>query len=1135
MKERAAARTAAPRAAAPSRPALTAVTSPLLQRACACGELPGSGGKCSDCEKKEKKKVMQRAASGAAPSTVPPIVGQALSGPGRPLDRPTRSFMESRFGHDFGAVRVHDDPVAADSARAVNARAYTVGQDIVFDTGRYRPQTTTGQHLLAHELAHTIQQQGIQHAANDVRMSGSADAPLEREAESAAAAAVTGGSVYVSHPAPAPLLSRADEGTTAPAKAKKPKNIGKQKVTPAEVFTNDDGTIEEFVVEPFFLPATKGPHAYAIYKGMADGGSLQTIVTLQGTGRTKTALWQERESTADLRDLWLQKLGWPKTNADDFWQRAGGDKTFPEARSGKVCQMDHIVELQVGGTNPPENIQPLDAAPNRESGGDIKRQLESLAKAVDADSALSTGNATQIKMRFTDVKQQGTPEKLPSSCPPPKGAARTCLAIEECAKNLKIVKTPGGAVQIARADYPIAAGGRPPSILRVPVTFAKTATEVVSLEGDAENEGATTHIPGLLLTKLHHRKNTTKAPDLLEAKIDDRDKTRLPISLDASAPPVKLQADAAGALTLDPADKKKRKGIAFTYKYLSPGTITDVSVDETGETVWKGTIKPGIPFLGDLGVEYSKNSLKVIKGIDEAALKKRSVLGMRVTKAQVELDLAPQLKPRGVVELTMGNEAKPVAKLALTLEGDDIGLVAKGKLTVNVPKMETAESTVTYKGGGGRNEWDAKISIKSEAIKLGSSVTVTGGFEGQITKAGIDFNGEIEATFPGDNKATLGLEKRRDEWILKGKGTFHFPRLDETRVNITYNLEKDYLRAEGSTGFTIKELGVRGRLDKIVLVMSKGERIRVHEGHGGLDYKSKSGKAEGHVDVKLNPNGKFSGKGSLTYELKKDVIVTGTVELDEKEKLHVTGELVFARLPLFKFYGDKKNLFTLKVPPIPIPGLSIGSSGVVFNIKGGVDMEYRFGPGVIEPLKLSTGFDPLEADPNLNLKVSGTVKIPAFAKLTAYISGEVAIQLDIYIASAGVAGGLTLSGELTLTAGVFAELNGGYENKRLFANVLAGMKTELLLKLALTAYVRAWAGIFFLKAETRKDWTLAEKTINTGLGFYIAAPFGYADDTGIKLPWYKDVIVKEPDVSAENMKRILGDIFGKSREKVTES
>jgi hypothetical protein len=89
---------------------------------------------------------------------VPPIVDEVLRSPGRPLDAATRAFMEPRFGHDFSQVRVHADPRAAKSARAVNAMAYVVGQDIVFDAGRYAPGRIAGRRLLAHELAHVVQQ-----------------------------------------------------------------------------------------------------------------------------------------------------------------------------------------------------------------------------------------------------------------------------------------------------------------------------------------------------------------------------------------------------------------------------------------------------------------------------------------------------------------------------------------------------------------------------------------------------------------------------------------------------------------------------------------------------------------------------------------------------------------------------------------------------------------------------------------------------------------------------------------------------------------------------------------------------------------------------------------------------------------
>jgi hypothetical protein len=119
--------------------------------------------------------------SGDAPARVPPVVEKVLQSPGRPLDPETRVPMERRFNYDFGKVRVHADSRAAESARQVNARAYTVGPHIVFASGEYYPRAGDGQRLLAHEIAHVVQQG---------RGTGSPiplpDSSLEREADHAA-------------------------------------------------------------------------------------------------------------------------------------------------------------------------------------------------------------------------------------------------------------------------------------------------------------------------------------------------------------------------------------------------------------------------------------------------------------------------------------------------------------------------------------------------------------------------------------------------------------------------------------------------------------------------------------------------------------------------------------------------------------------------------------------------------------------------------------------------------------------------------------------------------------------------------------------------------------------------------------
>jgi hypothetical protein len=95
---------------------------------------------------------------GSSAQEAPAAVHEVLRGSGQPLDAATRAFMEPRFHYDFSRVRLHTDAAAAQSAKAVNARAYTVGTDVAFAPQMYAPHSQEGRRLLAHELAHTIQQ-----------------------------------------------------------------------------------------------------------------------------------------------------------------------------------------------------------------------------------------------------------------------------------------------------------------------------------------------------------------------------------------------------------------------------------------------------------------------------------------------------------------------------------------------------------------------------------------------------------------------------------------------------------------------------------------------------------------------------------------------------------------------------------------------------------------------------------------------------------------------------------------------------------------------------------------------------------------------------------------------------------------
>ena len=111
--------------------------------------------------------VQAKEAPGHTPTASATTLQQiaALRGSGQSLPQSERSFFESRLGYDFSAVQMHTDDRAADSARQVQALAYTTGRDVVFGAGQYRPETSSGRRLIAHELAHVVQQGGARQSA----------------------------------------------------------------------------------------------------------------------------------------------------------------------------------------------------------------------------------------------------------------------------------------------------------------------------------------------------------------------------------------------------------------------------------------------------------------------------------------------------------------------------------------------------------------------------------------------------------------------------------------------------------------------------------------------------------------------------------------------------------------------------------------------------------------------------------------------------------------------------------------------------------------------------------------------------------------------------------------------------------
>src|SRR5260370_27397708 len=135
----------------------------------------GCGGSCPDCRKSEIIRAFSASPGLRTAQPAPRSVDRVLRSQGEPLGQSARDFFETRFGANFSRIRVHFDSAASESAREIRARAYTVGTHIVFGRGEYSPDAHTARGLLAHELAHVLQQD-FGAAPNQLQCKGAPDA-----------------------------------------------------------------------------------------------------------------------------------------------------------------------------------------------------------------------------------------------------------------------------------------------------------------------------------------------------------------------------------------------------------------------------------------------------------------------------------------------------------------------------------------------------------------------------------------------------------------------------------------------------------------------------------------------------------------------------------------------------------------------------------------------------------------------------------------------------------------------------------------------------------------------------------------------------------------------------------------------
>jgi hypothetical protein len=1092
------------------------------------------------------------------------VAAPPLAGMGRPLEPATRHEMERGFGRDFGAVRVHDDAPAHDSARSLGALAYAAGDNIVFAQGRYAPQTAAGRALIAHELAHSVQQGGVQMKA-DGPLPAASDARLEAEADSAALA-ITGG-----RPVPslsrigAPAIFRADEpppvapapvvappapapaapdptldptGTPAPGAPVTATAPGTSPGLPSDVTIveeNPAGPGCTFLVvslPALKLPVVKGKGDWVekAYKSAAKGGSL--IFEPVFTGSSVAA--RKEAAGEDYKTVWLNNYGFKtlKEMNAAFTLAAAADPEVKavtddaevkkillgfswESLTSAKCDIDHIVEKQLKGASIASNMQLLVSGKNRTAGTETYKTLTAL---VDYIRKPNRTKVTTLQIRFADAQVVADTEDA-------------SFKIETLLRSGKIVGS---------ADVKSRGEGTPLALL------AGGKQEVIRVKGAGKTPvdmGARRIISGLKLTG-YIRSASKAKPDTVECELASKPMLPIPggkpIVLTAETAAAPTVADGAGgaaaaegaAVTAAPVagaaagefralkiDKKLNPELVFYYPYLSPIKLTEFAFDEKGGFSGKGLLTPSLKFLAPIEVKFGPDSLEATTSvIPKEKLKTPAEKFFRFTDSKLGLQLTPKLIPSGSLSFQVGSTAKPLLNGVVTASVKDGVFLGTGTLTPagTIPGIKEAKGEINYSSETG---WSGKLSATSSSFPGVTEINAEIGFhekKGVLTPYG---SGGIKTTIKGDS--VLFLEAGWDGVNVSYKGGVKIVKplgeklVPEVTLNGSY--VNGVLTLTGVAPLKWKQV------DTTITVTYQRKDGEEGKFSGAATVEFATAKMGGKVTLGYDQMGNYWGSGQLSYQVTKDIRPTLGVEF-KGGRVRLFGDVAVGDIPLSGMWpapkGAKKEILAASAKmSFPIPPLPVVQA--FLQIKGSLGIGYGVGPLTLKAVKFNGELYPFEEDLKIKAHLTGRISMPAYAEVYgtfgAYIGAEVAAG------AAGAKGGVEITPSLRLNAEGFIQVDvdyeeGGFKRAAGEAAVTGELQARLVVNLAAEVYA-----LYGLLSHT---WTYNVSDITKKIGPTLKLTLGtvaYEKDVGVKWPSLSDIKLEPADVNPLAMiKELLG-------------
>jgi hypothetical protein len=1061
-------------------------------------------------------------------------------GPAQKLGDPLRDKMEPHLGQDLGGVRMHTDRAAGEAADALNAKAFTVGKDVFFGPGQFDPDSSGGLHLIAHEVAHTVQQGGgsmasrrIQRAPKKAKDKSSTkkdedDKPKEKVTE------ISGNDWSIE-------LVPGGKGTVTLPSLKLPKVAGGLK--------GSAGSIAQPAAAGGVLPSEGAEYRLEKMDERQGSAADAWVASAKAKFAAKLApkLRKQIEDQGDAASV--------AKSGDAVYVLYGGGKAAsansmivgtPEQLAehdsvlrpmlgpqggAATLHADHALELQIGGADSFDNLWLLESKSNMSSGGTIKADVEASIKDTlsAAEKELQKSGAepaSPLPKSVVEVKSSWTKvfKKVEAGGAYGTKTYWTRKQIED-GEHLKHYRAMSekelvqqgfifkeGEVPTHINVFPKPGGGRPVRFavskdgktLQKPGYFLR-GYEIVN---DPPFNAPTSGDMGGVLTTLQIRRAKKKG------------KSKDPVQMPEATLTIQHSESFGFGGYIEPGSLKAAFQKAH-FDSMSEITFSNAQITGDGDIVAEGSLLSSKALLPKLNVPILLRGDEIVmqfpvptEGLDFGPVS--------VTDAALELGVGGE---GFFIQGVAGINIEQVGSGTLTARGSGDDVTLEGIFNLDLSFLEKAEVTCKYslkddafsakaelvvKAGSlpGVESGTVNVNASRESFGLAGTLNLGGVLKGSaisvgyMPESGLSIEGKDLPLpvdkLPGVSGATVTVRAVRspegEGWKITGGGSAKLAAAGATgTLAITYDGEAVTMKARA----TVEKGPASGWLD-------------VTATNAATD-------AEGNP-IDGGPVGdlRIWGKGEATMKFGKVLTGKAGIEYTPEGKVLLSGTIALP--PTFDLFDKKeynKSLLKISTPDFPIWGVKVGPVGI--GIFAYADAEVSFnayvGPGQLKDTALTANLD-LDKPEDATVTGTATFFVPSYAGLKLDVGGGLKAQ----VAVAYVKGRVGLTGELGLGLDGSFKVDVSWNRNDGFA-VGAEAKIEASPKFKVGITASVFAGVDLGLFDIEKEWGPWNKTLGEfGPDMKLGAtfPLGWSEKDGLDLSLDKISITK-PSLDAKSI------------------